>query len=112
MAAYAVKVRVGPKVEKLRFETLSDALDAVAVRAADLAESAPSRTVDLKIRRFEPVSQVVARLEVSGPGRLQAGVDVRGDGSIEGYRGKLRRRVVEQREGESAPEALRRELNP
>jgi len=110
VAAYAVKVRVGPKVEKLRFDSLSDALDAVAVRAADLAESAPGRVVDLKVRRFEPVAQVVARLEVSGPRRLQAGVDVRGDGSVEGYRGRLRRQVVEQREGESAPEALRREL--
>jgi len=107
-----VKVRAGAKVEKLRFESLSDALDAVAVRTADLVQSAPGRAVDLKVRRFEPVAQVVARLEVSGPGRLRAGVDVRGDGSTESYRGRLRREVVEQRDGESAPEALRRILRP
>ena len=62
------------------------------------------------IRRLEPVQIVVARLELSGPGRLRVGVDVRGDGSSEAFTGRLRRRVVEQRDGESAYDALRREL--
>ena len=53
---------------------------------------------------------VVARLELSGPRRLRAGVDVRGDGSSEAFVGRLRRQVVAQRDGESAYEALRREL--
>jgi hypothetical protein len=62
------------------------------------------------MRRLEPVQIVVARLELAGPRGLRAGVDVRGDGSSEAFTGRLRRRIVEQRGGESPYDALRREL--
>jgi hypothetical protein len=60
---------------------------------------------------MDPVQQVIARLELSGPRRLRAGIDVRGDGSTEGYTGRLRRRLVEQRKGESPYDALRRAIS-
>ena len=111
---WKLTVRAGPRVERERFDGLDDLLDAVEARGRDLAESTSREPVDAKLRRFEPVQQVVARLEFSGPQRLMpsvtAGVDVRGDGSIEAYTGRVKRRVVDQRKGENAYGALRREL--
>jgi hypothetical protein len=106
-------VRVGGRVERLRFDSLGDALDAVTVRGADLQDStrANPKPVDTKVLgRYEPVQQVAGRLELSGPGRVRGGVDVRGDGSAEAYVGRLRRQLVTQRGGESPYEALRRVL--
>jgi hypothetical protein len=109
MASYRLRVRVGPKVERSKHADLEGALEALRSRAEELQRTAPRRTVDLKVgRRFEPVQQVAARLELSGPRRLRAGLDVRGDGSVESWTGRLRRELIEQRRGESAIDALRR----
>ncbi|MDQ4071711.1 MAG: hypothetical protein M3088_02395 [Actinomycetota bacterium] len=107
-ARYRLRVRSGPRVERRRFDDREAALAELETRARALADEADASTIDLKVRRFEPVAQVVARLELSGPRRLRAGLDVRGDGSVEAYTGVLRRRVIEQRAGESAYNALRR----
>jgi hypothetical protein len=111
MRGYSLKTRSGAKVERSRFDELGEALAALERLGEELQDDADARTVDLKVgRRFEPVQQVVARLELSGPRRLRAGVDVRGDGSAEAWTGRVRRTLVEQLPRESAYEALRRLL--
>jgi hypothetical protein len=109
LGSYRVVVRSGAKVERSKFESLDAALDALVARAEELSDEANAREMDLKIlRKFDPVQQVTARLELAGPGRLRAGLDVRGDGSVESYTGRMRRRLIQQRNGESAYDALRR----
>ena len=104
-------IREGAKVRRSRFGTLDEALDTVEASARELSDGANARAVDTKLfRKFEPVQQVAARVELAGPSRLRAGIDVRGDGSVESYTGRLRRELIEQRDGESAYEALRRTL--
>jgi hypothetical protein len=111
---WRLTVRAEHRVERSRFDDLPRALDALERRGRELARTAPRKPVDVKIKQFEPVQQVIARLELAGPERwlpsVRAGVDVRGDGSTEAYVGRVRRQLVEQRRRESAVAALRREL--
>ena len=112
--AWKLTVRAGPIVERSRHDKLDDALDALEARAKELVKDATGQAVDLRFRRFEPVEQVVARIELSGPERLmprvRAGVDIRGDGSTEAYLGHLKRDVIEERRGDTTYRALRRAL--
>jgi hypothetical protein len=113
--AWKLTVRTGPRVQQSSFADLDGALTQLEARGRELANSAPDQVVDAKFKRFEPAEQVVARLELSGPERLiprvRAGVDVRGDGSVEAYRGRVRRQVIEQRGSETAYAALRRAIS-
>ena len=112
MAGYRITVRREAKVERERAEDLDAALGLLERRARDLERTAASAPVGGRlIRRFEPVQRVVGRVELSGPGRVRAGVDVRGDGSAEAFTGRVRRTLVPQRSGESPYDALRRELS-
>jgi hypothetical protein len=113
---WKLTVRVGPRVQRSSFDDLDAALEALEARGHELAQSAPRQAYDAKFKRFEPVQQVIARLELAGPERLVAsargGVDIRGDGSAEAYRGRVRRQVIPEQRGEDAYAALRRELQP
>jgi hypothetical protein len=108
---YKLTVRSGARVRRARFGELGEALDALERRGRELESGAGlARVGGRLLRRIDPVQQVVARLELSGPRSLRGGVDIRGDGSVEGFTGRTRRRLVEQRGGESAYDALRRTL--
>jgi len=110
VSGYTLIVRAGARVRKHRHERLDEALAGLRRTGEELATSAPSRAVGGKLmRRFDPVQQVVARLELKGPG-VRAGVDVRGDGSVEAFTGRLGRTLVHQQPGESPYDALAREL--
>jgi hypothetical protein len=112
LARYILTVRAGAEVRKERYAALDEALDATEREGRDLEASADGRPEGgALMRRLEPVQIVIARLELSGPRRLRAGVDVRGDGSSEAFTGRLRRRILAQREDESTYDALRRELS-
>ncbi len=112
---WKLTVRTGPRVKRERHETPEQVVSAAERHARELAETVRKDTVDVRVRRFEPAEQVVARIEFTGPERLvpsvRAGLDVRGDGSVEAYLGRVRRQVVERRRGENAYRALRRALN-
>jgi len=109
---WTLTARVGARVERLRFDGLDPALDALEARAKNLLKDAPREPRDVRIKRYEPVQQVFARLELAGPQRLlpsvRVGIDVRGDGSAAAYRGRVRRTLIEQAKGETPCVVLRR----
>ena len=108
---YSLTIRGGARVRKRRFAALDLALAAIEEEGREFERSAGTGARGgTLIRKLEPVQQVVARLELRGPGGLRAGVDVRGDGSSEAFTGRVRRQLVEQRRREDAYGALAREL--
>jgi plasmid stabilization system protein ParE len=112
--SYRLLVREGPRVTRARHDSLDTALEDLAAHLSRLSEQSPREAIDLPTRSFEPIAQVVARAELSGPQRLlprvRAGIDIRGDGSAEAWTGRASRQVVAQADGESAVAALRRVL--
>jgi hypothetical protein len=110
-SAYTVTSRAGAKVRKQRFDELDEAIAALERIAGELADGAHARPAGgFLIRRLDPVQQVVGRVELAGPDRMRAGVDVRGDGSSEAFLGRVRRQLIEQQGRETAFDALRRVL--
>src|SRR3954468_12110927 len=111
MARYTLTARIRGKVTHERFDTARDALAELERRGHALQGRADADLVGGNLmRRFEPEQQVTARLELSGPGRLRVGVDVRGDGTAVPFTGRMVRKQVPRGGGESAYEALRRAI--
>jgi hypothetical protein len=112
MASFRVVIRRTGKVDKRSLPSLDAALDALEdeTRAAAAQIARAPRARRALGREYEPVQQVAVRAELRGPGRLRAGIDVRGDGSAEAYTGLVRRRLIDVRDREDAWSALRREL--
>jgi hypothetical protein len=110
-ATWKITVRAGSKVEHERHDTLEAALAAVRARVEDLRPRAGRETAQVFRREIAPVAQVAARLELRGPGgplrARRGGIDVRGDGSVEAWAGRLGKRVLE---GRDVVDALAREL--
>lgn len=107
--SWQVVVRSGPRVEKQRADSLEAALELLETEARVAAMSARRPEVDVRLRRFAPGDQVAVRAELRGPGP-RAGFDVRGDGSVQAWTGRMRRRLVEPDGDETVYEALRRAL--
>ena len=111
---YTVTIRVGPRITRRRVPSLDDAIDVLELELRALGPAAKRGTQRAFLREIQPAGQVSARGELSGPGRLRpsvrAGVDVRGDGSFEAYRGKVSREVIVAERRETAFDALRRAL--
>jgi len=106
-----VLVREGSKFSRDGYDSLDAAMRALEERGRQLEKTTHAKPVNTILgRRFDPVQQVAARLELHGPRGVRGGVDIRGDGSSEAYTGWVRRKVVAQRGGESPYKALRRAL--
>ena len=103
---YKLVARLGPEVARERFATLDEALTALEARIPAVSRRDTAKAF---VREYEPVSQVAGRLELHGPG-AHGGIDVRGDGSAEAYRGWVRKELVEAEAGEGPVDALRRAL--
>jgi hypothetical protein len=98
-------------VEREDYLTLAEALDSLERHGEEIRGEGGLPEITA-LRRFAPEQRVAARLEISAPGfrGRDAGVDIRGDGSVIAYRGGVFRRELDQTGGETAYDAVRDEL--
>jgi hypothetical protein len=115
-SGYRLKVRVTGKVAKFKF----DSEDALFAKLADELASQVEDTkglggINSPLRDYEAIELVHSRIEaVISEGlfkKRRGGIDVRRDGSTEGWVGGATKDLIEPRPGESLPDALRREID-
>ncbi|MEI6791836.1 MAG: hypothetical protein WCK97_01220 [Actinomycetes bacterium] len=107
--SYVLTLRREGDSERQRFATVDGALDALETEIRAMAQTVRRTTTKSLGREYEPVELVAVRAEISGPS-TRGGVDLRGDGSVQAFSGRVRRAVIEPREGEDPYGALRRVL--
>jgi hypothetical protein len=108
VSGWTLTVRHGPRVERERFEALDDAVAALRERAKAVRAEGNLAAAQ-GFREYEPAERVNARLQLTTGGWLrgrEAGIDVMGDGTFVPYTGGIRRRELEQADGESAFDAV------
>lgn len=111
--SWRLTVRVGPEVDKERYEDLDAALAGARARAAAVIAGGGLGSVK-GFRDYTPDERVQARIEVSGKGLLrgpEAGIDVMGDGTLVPYAGVVRKRRLEAATLDDAIEVIRAELD-
>jgi hypothetical protein len=91
--SYRVVVRAGPRFERVRRDSLDEAMSFVEMKARELG-GRRAAAVDVLGKRYAPEQRVVARIEVKGPS-AKGGLDIRGDGRIEAWTGGFVRRPIE-----------------
>ena len=104
--AWRLTVRDGPRVKRSRH--LSAAAAVAAAREALEAVPVTRRPARAFTREIAPIAQVPGRAQLRTPSGARVGVDRRGDGSVEAWRGVLRRTVIVPESGEDAWAALLR----
>lgn len=110
--SWRLTVRVGPEVDKARYDSLDEALAEARARVAAILAESRLGTVKA-FRDYTPDMRVQARIEVSGKGLLrgpEAGIDVIGDGTLVPYVGAIRKRRLEAGSLDDAVAAIRAEL--
>lgn len=106
MASCILKVRRGPKVAKSRHASVDAALEALRAALSPVPGAAPASVFR---REYAPEEQVVARGELRA-GRAYGGIDLRGDGTLEPWTGRLSKHPVPVDPDETAFSALARAL--
>jgi hypothetical protein len=107
--SWQVVVRSGPRVQKRRAGSLEEALEMLETETRVAANTERRGEVDVRVRQYAPADQVAVRAELRGPGP-RAGFDVRGDGSVQAWTGRVRRRLIEPVGDETPFDALRRQM--
>src|SRR3954449_12459910 len=109
--SWKLTVRDGSTVERERHDTLDGALAAASRRLDELRPGARRDPTHAFLREIAPGEQVPARIELRGPGRRSGGLDLRGDGTVAAWTGRVSKRVVDPEPGEEAVVALTKALS-
>jgi hypothetical protein len=110
---WKLTVRHASEVTHQEFDDLDSAIAVMQTKAEEIRGEGPLAPSSA-LREFSPADQVHARLQISGNGllhRLNAGVDVKGDGSLLAFRGTLKREELAPSEAKSPFEAVRETLS-